>query len=119
VVGATGSCLERVHGGEIGRASGARHVGISGGINGDAVAIIPAAAAQVGGVDQGRAGGIQLRHERSVIPHGLVERLKRVRGGEVGRISPTCHVGVAGGIDGDAVAFVITTAAQVGGVDQG
>ena len=42
----------------------ARHVGVAGRVHGDAVATrhVPRAA-EVGGVDQGRAGRVQLRHE--------------------------------------------------------
>ena len=78
------------------------------------------AAAQVGGVDQGRAGGIQLRHKRVAVGQGTVTAggLERVTVGKSVEGQPR-HVGVAGGIDGDAVATSSPAAAQVGGVDQG
>src|SRR5208282_4106982 len=95
------------------RAGGARHVGVAGGIDGDAEAIVITTTAQVGGVDQVRAGGIQLRHKRVII--AVVSRLYRVSGGEVGRSGVPRHVGVAGGINGDAVGIVNITAAHVGG----
>ena len=55
--------LQGVGGREVGRIGDARHVGVAGRVHGDAIAIITAAAAEVGGVDQGRARRVQLRHE--------------------------------------------------------
>ena len=61
--------------------------------------------------------GTQLRHEG--IAAAAVGRLIGAgRGREVGGISEARHVGVAGGVHGDAIATVIARAAEVGGVDQ-
>ncbi len=64
----------------------ARHVGVAGGVHGDAGNRVIAAAAEVGGVDQGRAGGVQLRHE-GVVREAILE-LSRVawKGFAVGKL---------------------------------
>src|SRR2546428_2048492 len=49
---------------EVGGPRGARQVGITRRVHGNAEAAVIAAAAEVGGVDEGGAGGIELRHER-------------------------------------------------------
>src|SRR2546428_494641 len=69
---------------EVGRISFARHVGIADSVHGDASPRVTTTAAQVGGVDEAAAGGIQLRHEGVVFTAG--GRLESPRGrGEVGR----------------------------------
>ena len=104
---------------EVGGSSEARHVGVAGSVHGDAPAKVTARAAEVGGVDQGGARRVQLRHE-GVEVSAAVGRLKGAgRGREVGGSSEARHVGVAGGVYHDAFAFVIARAAEVGGVDQG
>src|SRR5208282_3641296 len=113
--------LQRVDGGEVGRGGIPRYVGVAGGIDSDGASIVsPSAAAQVGGGDQGGAGGVQFRHKHIIT--AVVSRLQRVNGGEVGRASEPRYVGVAGGIDGDATALanrgIGTLAAQVSGVDK-
>src|SRR5205814_9247045 len=54
-----GPCRRR----KVGRAGPARHVGVAGRVHRDAVASVAATAAEVGGVDESGAGGIELRHE--------------------------------------------------------
>src|SRR5207245_5298259 len=82
------------------------------------------AAAEVGGVDEGGAGGIELRHEgvattEHIASEGRLERPRRSR--KVAGASSARHVGVARGVHGDACAIVAdgATAAEVGGVDKG
>src|SRR5204862_463226 len=94
----------------------ARHVGVAGAVHGDALAPIKAAAAEVGGVGQGRAAGVQLGHEGVV--DAAVGRLERAGGREVAGVGKARHVGVAGGVHGDAIGPLTAAAAQVGGVAQ-
>ena len=69
-------------------------------------ALVIIAAAQVGGIDQGRAGRHSTSSRTRQRPPAECCRLERVDGGKVGRRSPR-HVGVAGGIHGDAVGLII------------
>src|SRR5438093_13195255 len=48
---------------EVGGAGVARYVGVAYGIHGDAPAFVDAAAPEIGGVNECRAGGIELRDE--------------------------------------------------------
>src|SRR5439155_9244118 len=48
---------------KVGRVGAARYVGAAGGVHGDSEAAVLLAAADEGGVDEGRARGIELRHE--------------------------------------------------------
>ena len=50
-------------GGEVGGLGVAGDVGVAGAVHRDAIAESCRIAAQVGAVDKGRAGGVQLRHE--------------------------------------------------------
>src|SRR5947209_1276854 len=85
------------------------------GIDRDAPALVIGTAAEVGGVDQRGAGGVQLRHEGVKAAAG--SRLEGTGGRrEVGRDGEARHVGIATGIDRDAQALVSATAAEVGGV---
>src|SRR5205807_5557415 len=74
---------------------------------------------QVGGVDEGGAQGIELRHEDVGLaaPEGGLESSRGRR--EVSRRGDTYHVGVARGVQGDPRATVIATSAEEGGVDEG
>src|SRR5262249_24991971 len=114
--------LQRVGGWEVGRAGLGGEVGVAGAAHREAIGESEAAAAQVGGVDQGAARGVQLGHE-GVANDGVAAppegRLQGVGRGEVGGTGVAGEVGVAGAIHRDAVADVVAAAAQVGGVDQG
>src|SRR5712664_2224870 len=55
--------LKRVRCWEIGREGVARYVGVAGAVHGDAIAIVEAAATEVGGVDERGTGGVELRHK--------------------------------------------------------
>ena len=97
----------------------ANHVGVAVGVYGDPGA--KAAAVEIGGVDEGRAAGIDLCHKGNarvvaVATDGL-EGVRRCR--ESVRPSPARHVSVAGGVHGDPVARVIRLAAKVAGVHEG
>src|SRR5439155_30689 len=103
--------------GEVERQGEAGYVRAAGGIHGNGVPLIGAAAAEVGGVDKRRARGVELRHESVREVKGGLEGARG--GGEVRREGPTRHVRAAGGIHGNAVGRVTAAAAEVGGVDQG
>src|SRR5438552_18830170 len=74
---------------------------------------------QVGGVDEGGAQGVDLRHEDMGLaaPEGGLESPRGRR--EVSRRGGSYHVGVARGVQGDPIAEVIATSAEEGGVDEG
>ena len=95
-----------------------RHVSVAGGVHGDAVALVKAVAAEIGGVDEGGACRVELRHEGV----GLAAAEGRLEGPrrrwEVAGTSETRHVGVPHGVDGDAEALVTATALEVGGVGE-
>src|SRR5438093_13074552 len=78
-------------------------------------------AAEVGGVDEGGAQRIELRHEGiGLVQAAALEPLESPRGrreGTGGGLS--CHVGVAGGVHGDPQALIVVIAPKVGGVDEG
>src|SRR5205823_5160686 len=104
--------------GEIGRIGIAGHVGVAGSIDGDAGSEVVTAAAEIGGVAQGRAGGVELRDEG--VEGAAEARLESARGcSEVARSGGARHVGAAVGIHGDAEAQILVAAAEEGGVDQG
>src|SRR5437899_12458160 len=74
---------------------------------------------QVGGVDEGGAQGVDLRHEDMDLaaPEGGLESPRGRR--EVSRRGGSYHVGVARGVQGDPIGNVIATSAEKGGVDEG
>src|SRR5207247_3980729 len=74
---------------------------------------------QVGGVDEGGAQGVDLRHEDMGLaaPEGGLESPRSRR--EVSRRGGAYHVGVARGVQGDPRATVFATSAEIGGVDEG
>src|SRR5206468_113636 len=118
VYGGAAGGLEGAGGrGEVGGTSEARHVGVAEGVHGDAEAVVNATPAEVGGVDEPGAGGIELGHERVF---GAAEGGLEGAGGrgEVGGTSEARHVGVAEGVHGDAEAVVNAAPAEVGGVDE-
>src|SRR5439155_24364197 len=103
---------------EVERPSAARHIGAAGGVHRDAVATITTTAPEVGGVDEGGARGVELRHEGiEEAAEGRLEGPQRRR--EVDGEGVTRHVGVAGGVHGDAAALVTPTAPDVGGGGKG
>src|SRR5439155_17366059 len=83
----------------------------------DPGALVKATAPEVAGVDEGGAGGIELRHEGVA---GAAEgRLKTVlRRREVGGEGPTRHVGVTCSVHGDPGALVTATTPGEGGIDE-
>src|SRR5262249_11126686 len=103
--------------GKIGGKGLAGDKGVARGVQRYARAHIGFASAEVGGIEQGRAGGIQLAHEGIDSPGE--SRLEGARGGgEIG------GKGLAGDIGGDqriehyGKTLVSVTSAQIGGVDQ-
>src|SRR5439155_5778387 len=103
--------------GEVWRLGPASHVGAAGSVHRDPEALVQAAAAEKGGVDQGRAGGVELHHEgiedaAEGLPDGARGR------GEVRREGEARDVGIAGGINCYGVPTVGRESAEVGGVDQ-
>src|SRR5437762_9555125 len=78
-------------------------------------------APEVGGIDEGGAQRIELRHEGiGVVQAAALEPLKSPRGRREGTgAGLSCHVGVAGGVHGDPQALIIVIAPKVGGVDEG
>src|SRR6266571_7779202 len=106
---------------EIGGTGGPADVGVPGSIHGNGDTIVISTAAQVGGVDQSGAGGIELRDEgvTDIAEAPATSRLEGPRGRrELGRVGRANHVGVAGGVHGDAPTEVIPTGAKVGGVEE-
>src|SRR5437016_6708128 len=94
-----------------------RHVDVAGRVHGNPGSIVKVTAPQVGGVEEGGAGGVQLRHEGvgkadQTVPEGACGCR------EVRRISVTCHVGIASRVNGDAATPVAVTPAEVGGVGE-
>src|SRR2546425_477977 len=118
VFAATRSRLDRIRRcREVGREGQAGHVGMATGTDRDTQALVIGTAAEVGGVDQPGARGIQLRHEGVDSAAGsLLEGTGGRR--EVGREGGARHVSMATGIDRDAKALVIAAAAEVAGVKQ-
>ena len=78
--------------------------------------LIAVAAAEVGGVDQGRAAAVQLAHERIIV--ATVSGLKRARRGRKVTEGEAGDIGVAGGVHRDTKAMIVLAAAEVGGIDQ-
>ena len=68
---AAARALKSVRGWEVRRTCTSRHVGIAGGVHGDATTEVSPTAAEVGGVDERGACGIQLRNERISAAGGL------------------------------------------------
>src|SRR5256885_1490145 len=72
---------------------------------------------EVSGVDEGGAGGVQLRHEGVVdTTEGRLEGPGGCR--EVRRTDPPCDIGVAGGIYGQTVDSFGAASTYVGGVHE-
>src|SRR3989442_11241849 len=93
------------------------YVGVSGGIDGDAVAIVIGVPTEVGGIDEGRSKRVELRHEGVVA--AVVGRVEGPGGSrKVRGISRSSHVGAPRGVDGDSEAVVIAAPPEVGGVDE-
>src|SRR5439155_1156585 len=118
VFAAAASGLEGAGGrGEVGGKGNPRHVSVAAGVHGDTEAVVDTTPAQVGGVDEEGAGGIELGHEGVF---GAAEGGLEGAGGrgEVGGKGNPRHVGVAAGVHGDAEALVNVTPAEVGGVDE-
>lgn len=74
------------------------------------------AASEVGGVDERRSCRVQFRHEGVETPAWT--RLQGIRSRKVRGKSVPRHVGLAGGVYGDALDLVEAAAAQVSGVGE-
>src|SRR5439155_25222550 len=110
--------VQGVGGGDVGGTTAPRIVRAAGGLHGDAAATVPAAAAEVRGVEQRAAGGIEFAHKGVAAAAG--RGLQGIRGGEVGGSSEPRHVRAAGGVHRDAVAVVSAAPAEVlGGAERG
>ena len=102
------------------------HVGVAKAVHSDAGAEVTKTAPEVGGVDEGRTGGIQFCHER-IAPADESRLEGPRRGREVRGEGAARHIGVAGRVHGDALsapitlpdARIVVTAPEVGGVDEG
>src|SRR5205807_243247 len=93
------------------------HVGVAGGVHGDAVAGVTATASEVRGVEGG-SEGIELRHEGA----GAAAAVGRLVGPHRGRKAASGgarYISVASGVHGDAVAVVVATPPEVRGVEGG
>src|SRR4051812_29816210 len=77
-----------------------------------------ATTAQVGGVEQCRTGSVQLADKGVVLGAAESGLEGAISDGEITGIGGSCDVGVARGVGHYASARVITTSAQVSGVDQ-
>ncbi len=108
--------LERIVSREIAGVSNACHKSITGGIERDATCVIIIRPAEVGSIDQCRAGGIQLGYEGISSPY--VRRLQWVVSGKVAGASAASDVGIARSIYRDARTPVRTVSAEVGRVHQ-
>ncbi len=125
-VGAAGGTpigsLQRRHCWKISGVGIANHIGRASAIYGNAVGDVDVAAAQIGGVDQRRTGGIQLGHEG--VDEAAKRCLNRRLHGKAGGVVDAAAVGIAGhvnviaGIERQAVGDVRSAPAQVGGEDQ-
>src|SRR5207244_12521498 len=92
--------------GKVDRDGGASHVGAAGGIYGNAVGEVTAAAAEVGGGDEGGAGRIKLGREGDeAAGEGRLEGRRRRREGA--GTGAARHVGIAGGLHSYAEAPVL------------
>jgi hypothetical protein len=107
--------LKGVFGGEVGRPGITCDVRIAGGVNGNRVGVIPVTSSEIGGVDQGGAGRVELGDE------GVTGPCKRpligILSGEVGGIGIACDVRIAGGVDGNGTGEIIVASSEIGGVD--
>src|SRR5438105_10860587 len=94
-----------------------RSVSVASGVHGDAVADVIATAPEVRGVEEG-TDGTELRHEGvgGAAAEGRLVGPRRRRKAAAGVAS---HVGVAGGVHGEAVADVVATPPKVRGVEEG
>src|SRR5207302_298452 len=109
--GLEGSSRRRKVGGE----RHSRYVGVATGIHGDPETPVIGVAAEVSGIDEGGAGGIELGDEGAA-PAGRLEG-SRCRG-EVKAGCKACYVSVAGGIHCDPETELAGTGTEVGGVRQ-
>jgi hypothetical protein len=108
--------VQRVRGGKVDRPGGTCEISVAARINRDAVADVSIAAAQIGRVDNRRAGSIELGDEDII--EAAVGRLRRVDDVEVGGACLACEIGVAARINGDAESLVVPVPAQVGRIEQ-
>src|SRR5262249_18346741 len=118
--------LERIQHREVGRIGVAADIGVTRLVDrqrGDLVTFVVgggvAAAAQVGGVQQLAASGIQLGDEAGVgILVFLVDALEGIGRREIGRRGLAGHIDVAAAVDSDGRGLVVAAATEIGGIDQ-
>src|ERR1700761_1437015 len=117
---------------EVDGAGASGDVGVSGGVDGDGVAVVAgsigAAAAEIGGIGEGGADWAQLGDKGvgDALETGEGRLKSRCGGGEVGGECVPGAVGVAAGIDSDGLCDVstgclgalIAAAAEIGGVNE-
>src|SRR5947209_18755200 len=109
--------LESVLGREIGRGGGTRYMRVSPGVHSNAIADVLLSPAKVRRIEQRVSIGVELCDEGGFAP--ACERiLKCVLGREIGRIGKAGYVRIAAQVHCDAIAYVVPTATEVGGVDQ-
>ena len=99
----------------------ARHVSVASGVYGDAETKVKSIPAEVSGIDERGAGGIQLYHEGVNVKGGAAEEWLEgsVSNREVGGASIARHVRVAFGVHGYPPAGISrAAAAEVGGVSE-
>ena len=105
--------------GEIGGLRGACDIGAAGGIDRDASAFVVTRSAQVGGVEQGRAGGVELADKGITEEAPAESGLERIWGcGEIIGIRKSSDIAIARGVDPYAKARIVATSAEEGGVEQ-
>src|SRR5262249_31591462 len=117
VKGAAECRLQGTDRGEVGGEGVPGDVGGASAIHGDGTAFIEAAAAQVGGIDEGGAIGRELRHKG--VKEAAECRLQGMDRGEVAGVGEPGDVGGASAIHGDGIAPLVPAATQVGGIDEG
>src|SRR5439155_7538601 len=84
-------------------------------------ALFTSTATEISGVDERRAGGVELRHEGAfgAADCGLEGPRRRREVGREGKASKASHVGVAQGVHGDPEASVKASAPEEGRVEEG
>ena len=111
--------LNGIGGRKVGRGGGSHHVDVSARVNSQVAAIVCGASTEVGAVDElgGPGGsGIELDHERVASPIG--RGVIGIHRGEVGGRGTARQPQLAGPVDGDTAAAVVSAAAEAGRVDE-
>src|SRR5262249_33940309 len=104
-------------GGKVAGRRGSRQGDSAAAVHRDAEALVVTAAAQIGGIDESGATGVELAHE-DVVGAARGGGLQWVGGGKVRGGGQPGHIAVAAAVHRDIEARLATAAAQIGGVDQ-